>query len=181
VDGQPWRTVPDAVVVACGFAAGMELDRPVLRRLRAELRQTEALAAAGRVLHRRDVSRSGLDERLERAGIRAIPRERAITALAEAGAIDDRRFAERRALSLADRGWGDEAIRIRLESEGLDTEDVQAALAALAPETERAARVVARTRDPRKAWSLLARRGFDPETVAETVAPLDEGDANGLG
>jgi SOS response regulatory protein OraA/RecX len=181
VDGRPWRTVPDGVVVSCGLATGVELTRPLLRRLRADLREAEALAAASRVLRRRDVSRHALEQRLAHAGVHAGPRERAVTALAEAGALDDRRLAERRASALAERGWGDAAIRVRLEGEGLPAEDVEAAIEQLLPESERATRLVARTTDPRKAWNLLARRGFDAETVAAAVTPLDEGDPGGLG
>jgi SOS response regulatory protein OraA/RecX len=181
VDGEPWRTVPDAVVLSCGLAAGVELDRPLLRRLRTALREAEALATAGRVVRRRDVSRRGLDERLARAGIAAGARERAVSAFMETGAVDDRRLAERRAEQLAERGWGDEAIRFRLEEAGIGGKDVEAALASLPCEADRAARLAAGAADPRKAWALLARRGFDPDTVADPVAPLDEDDPGGLG
>jgi SOS response regulatory protein OraA/RecX len=159
----------------------VELERPLLRRLRNELRDAQALAAAGRVLRRRDVSREALESRLARAGVSAGSRARAVATLADAGALNDQRLAEQRAAFLADRGWGDEAIRARLQSEGLGAEDVEAALAALDPETERVVRVVAGMRDRRKAWSLLARRGFDPDVVAEAVATLDEGGPAGLG
>lgn len=181
MDGEPWRTVPDAVVVSCGLAVGVELDRPLLRRLRTALREAEALATVGRVLRRRDVSRRGLEERLSRAGVAAGARERAVSTFVEAGAVDDRRLAERRAEHLAERGWGDGAIRFRLEREGIGAEDVEAALASLPPEADRAARLAAGADDPRKAWALLARRGFDPDTVADAVAALDEGDPRGLG
>jgi SOS response regulatory protein OraA/RecX len=181
VDGRPWRAVPDRVVVSCGLAADVELTRPLLRRLRAELRDAEARAAAGRVLRRRDVSRRALEERLARAGVHAGPRGRAVMALAEAGALDDHRLAERRAAALAERGWGDAAIRARLEGEGLASEHAETALAQLPPESERAARLVAGVHDPPKAWNLLARRGFDLETVTVAVTPLDEGAPSGLG
>jgi SOS response regulatory protein OraA/RecX len=181
VDGRPWRTVPDAVVVACGLAAGTELDRPLLRRLRRELQQAQALAAAGRLLRRRDVSRRGLDERLTRAGVTAEARQRAVTALVEAGAVDDRRLAERRAQYLAAASWGDEAIRARLEAEGFGPEEVESALEKLEPERARAVRAAEGARDARRAWNLLARRGFDPDIAAEAVAELDAGPAAGLG
>ena len=181
VDGRPWRTIPDRVVVSCGLAAEVELTRPLLRHLRAELRDAEALAAAGRVLRRRDVSRRALEESLARVGVRAGARERAVTTLTGVGALDDHRLAQRRAASLAERGWGDAAIRVRLEGEGLAPEHVETALAELTPESERAARLVARVPNPRRAWNLLARRGFDPETVTTAVAPLDEDDPSGLG
>jgi SOS response regulatory protein OraA/RecX len=181
VDGRPWRTVTDAVVIACGLAAGTELDRPLLRRLRRELRQAQAVAAAGRVLRRRDVSRKRLDERLARAGVSSGDREHAVTALIEAGAVDDRRLAARRGRHLAEAGWGNEAIRARLRAEGLGPEEIEAAVEKLEPERVRAVRLAAGTRDARKAWNLLSRRGFDSEVVSEAVAALDEGAVGGLG
>jgi SOS response regulatory protein OraA/RecX len=181
LDGAPWRTVPDAVVVSCGLAAGVELDRSLLRRLRTALREAEALATAGRVVRRRDVSRRGLEERLARAGVAAGPRERAVGAFVDAGAVDDRRLAERRAEALAERGWGDDAIRLQLEQAGIGMKDVEDAVANLPPEADRAARLAAGAKDPRKAWALLARRGFDPDTAADAVALLDEGYPGGLG
>ena len=168
-------------MVSCRLAAGVELDRPLLRRLRRELGAADALAAAGRVLRRRDVSSRALDERLARSGVSAGARAQAVSALVEAGAVDDRRLAQRRAAFLSDRGWGDEGIRARLESEGLAPEVIDAAIAQLPPEADRAAHVAAKAGDARKAWGLLARRGFDPETIAEVVAALDEGDPSGLG
>jgi SOS response regulatory protein OraA/RecX len=181
LDGRPWRTVPDAVVVACGLAAGTELDRSLLRHLRRELRQAQALAAAGRVLRRRDVSRTGLDERLARAGVTSEVRKHAVTALVEAGAVDDRRLAERRGRYLAEAGWGDQAIRARLAAEGVGPEEIEAAVEKLEPERARAVRLAEGTRDLRKAWNLLSRRGFDPEVASEAVAALDGEAAGGLG
>ena len=66
-----------------------------------------------------------------RAGVQSGARERAVTALARAGALDDQRLAERRAASLAERGWGDAAIRLRLEGEGLRPDVVETAIAHL--------------------------------------------------
>lgn len=159
----------------------MDLDRPLLRRLRAQLKDAQALIAAGRVLRRRDVSRRMLDERLARAGISSSSRRHAVAALADAGAVDDRRFAERRAASLAERGWDNAGIRAKLQSEGVGEEEIAAALAQLPAEAERAARIVAQTNSPRRAWSLLSRRGFDTEILMELAATLDEGDSGGLG
>jgi SOS response regulatory protein OraA/RecX len=181
VDGEAWRTVPDGVVAACGLAVDVELDRPLLRALRNELRHAEAMVAAGRVLRRRDTSRRALNERLERAGVAAVPRDHAVTMLAKAGVVDDVRFAERRAAALAERGWGDGAIRARLEAEGVEEEAVMAAVGQLTPERERGQRLTAGIRDPRKAWNLLCRRGFDPDTIADLIPPLDGGDESGLG
>jgi SOS response regulatory protein OraA/RecX len=181
VDGRPWRSVPDDVVVRCQLAAGVVLDRPLLRLIRSELRRAEALAVAGRALRRRDLSLARLTDRLERAGVAAGTASQAVASLAAAGAVDDARLAHARAQALAARGWGDEAVRERLESEGIGAAEAATALEALAPERERAAVLVEQVGDARKAWALLARRGFDLETI-EAVAPaVDDGDARGLG
>jgi SOS response regulatory protein OraA/RecX len=181
VDGEPWRAVPDEVVVRCRLAAGVELDRPLLRHLRAELRAAEALVVAGRALRRRDLSRRRVAARLERAGVAPAAERRALAALTHAGAVDDARLARARAASLAERGWGDSAIAARLEAEEIPESEARAALETLPPEPERASRVVAGIPTPAKAWALLARRGFDPETIEAVVGPLDEGGDGGLG
>jgi SOS response regulatory protein OraA/RecX len=62
----------------------------------------------------------------------------------------------------------------RLTGEGFGSEDVRAALAALVPEQERARPLAARTEDRRRAWQLLARRGFAAETIEDVVGVLDE-------
>ena len=69
------------------------------------------LAAAA--LRHRDRSRLQVDERLARAGVEDDRRADALDALERIGYVDDARFADQRAASLADRGYGDEAIRKR--------------------------------------------------------------------
>lgn len=173
VDGRRWRVVPDEVVLGCGLAPGVELDRPLLRQLRRELRKAEALGAAVRTVSRRDVSTRRLRERLAARGVRPGEAEGAVAALARAGVVDDARTAGNRARALAERGWGDAAVAARLRGEGFAAEDVQAALGGLRPESERAAALAAPDADPRTTWKLLARRGFSPETVDDVVGPLD--------
>jgi SOS response regulatory protein OraA/RecX len=101
--------------------------------------------------------------------------------LAAAGLVDDARLARARAAALADRGWGDLAVAARLRREGLEEGEVRAALANLPPEAERAAALVAGLADRRKAWSLLARRGFSPDASEEVLGALDAEDRRGLG
>jgi regulatory protein len=181
VDGKPWRVVPDEVVLRCGLVAGVALERPLLRRLRRELRRAEALEAGTRLLARHDVSRRRLEDRLKARGATRAERERAVATLEAAGLVDDGRLARMRARALAERGWGDAAIDTRLTEEGIDPELVRAALAELAPESERAVALVARQTDRRKAWNVLARRGFGPEAVEAALGPLDEEPERRLG
>jgi SOS response regulatory protein OraA/RecX len=161
--------VPDDVVVRCGLCADLELDRPLLRSLRRELRHAEAMAVATRALRRRDVSTKRLNERLARAGVAPPAGRSAVGALLEATVLDDARLAGSRARALAEKGWGDAAIAARLEAEGVDGDDARRAIGALRPEAFRAAEVVARVTDRRKAWTLLARRGFDEAAIESVV------------
>ncbi|HEY3105693.1 MAG TPA: RecX family transcriptional regulator [Gaiellaceae bacterium] len=172
--------MPDQVVLRCGLAAGTTLDRPLLRELRRELRAAEALATASRALAHRDMSRRRLAARLQRAGVAPAPRLGAISALTAAGALDDERLARHRAAVLAERGWGNAAIAVRLESEGVDQAEARAAIDALPPERERAAEAVSGL-DTKQAWTQLARRGFDPDTIEAVLGPLDDYPGGGLG
>jgi SOS response regulatory protein OraA/RecX len=160
--------VPDDVVVRCALRAGVELNRTLLRNLRRELRHAEAIAVAGRTLRRQDVSTNRLSERLARAGVAPSTAKSAVDVLVEAKILDDARVAASRARALAERGWGDAAIAARLEAEGFAEDEARQAIRTLPAETSRAAEVAGRVPDRRKAWTLLARRGFD-ETTVETV------------
>jgi regulatory protein len=133
---------------------------------------SEATELALRALRHRDRSRHDLDERLARAGISSADREQALDGLAEAGFLSDERFAEARALSLAERAAGDELIRRDLRQHGIEEEVVENVLAQLPPEAERAERVFARRGRDRKALRYLAARGFAAESV-ERLAPGD--------
>lgn len=153
----------------------MELDRPLLRRLRHELQHADALQRAGRALARRPLSEQRLDERLERAGLAADARLNALARLKASGLVDDAKLARARADSLADRGWGDSAIAARLVAEGFGESAVQEAIETLEPEIDRAVELVVNVADRRKAWALLARRGFGPDAAETAVGALDGG------
>ena len=165
LDGAPWRVLPVEVVARVGVAEGRALDRPTLRDLRRELRRAEALHLAGRALRHRDLSRRRLAERLERAAVAPAAVEESLAALERAGAVDDERVARLRAQSLAERGYGDEAIRHRLVAEGLSEELVAAVVAELAPETARARALIDRRGPGPRTARYLAGRGFGEEAV----------------
>lgn len=169
LDGEPWRIVPDGVIVRCGLHAGVELDRPRLRELRRELRRAEALLAAGRVLARRDVSARRLSERLARARVPRAAAAGTLDRLAELGVLDDRRLAAHRASSLAARGWGDRAILVHLEREGIGGDEAGEAIVALPAEAERASALAAQEPSTRRAAAFLARRGFSEDSIEHAL------------
>ncbi len=98
-------------------------------------------------------------------------RAEAIETLERIGYVDDGRLATARAATLAERGYGDAAIRHDLVGRGIGADDVAAALAALAPERERAAAVADRHGGGRKTVALLLRRGFEPDSVEAAAGP----------
>jgi regulatory protein len=166
----PWRTLPAEVVLRAGLDVGVELDRDRARRLRRELRRHEAMDRAARALRSRDLSAAELDARLERARIMPADRMETIERLAEAGAVDDARFALSRAQVLAERGAGDFLVRHDLERRGIAAETVEAAIASLEPEPVRAARICARRGTGPKTARYLARKGFSDDAIQSSSA-----------
>jgi SOS response regulatory protein OraA/RecX len=165
LDGAPWRVLPIDVVARAGLAEGRVLERPVLRLLGRELRRAEALRVAARALRARDLSTRGLEDRLTRAAVPPRAAAESVAALARAGLVNDERLARRRAEALAERGYGDAAIRHRLAAEGLAGELVEDAVAGLPGEAERAAEVIERRGTGFRTARYLTARGFGEEAV----------------
>lgn len=181
VDGRSWRAVPDDVVVRARLAAGVELDRPTLRRIREELVRARAVGVAARAVSRRDVSVRELADRLARAGAPPSAAADVVLSLERAGVVDDVRLARSRASSLAERGYGDAAILARLDGAGVAEGLAREAVADLPCESDRARGVAAAERDRAKAVRLLVRRGFSAETVDDVLGPLDSEGSPELG
>ncbi len=114
----------------------------------------------------------GLEAVLEHRGVPEAERTRALETFERLGYLDDDRFAASRAARLAERGYGDEAIRFELTREGLDAERVEVAVERLAPELERARALATGPEPPRRTAARLGRRGFSFETI-ETLFPDD--------
>jgi regulatory protein len=171
LDGAPWRTLPVDVVARAGLTEGRALDRPALRLLRQELRRAEALAVAGRALRRQDLSERGIAERLARASVAPAAVQESLAVLSRAGLVDDARFARTRAASLADRGYGDAAIRYDLERHGVGQEPIREALGTLERESERARRLVERRGPGAGTARYLAGKGFGEEALEAAAGP----------
>ncbi len=168
LDGADWRVLPAQVVVRSGLSVGLTLDRPTLRLVRRELRRAEALEVAGRALRARDLSERALADRLE-SRVAPAARDEALQTLARVGVLDDRRVAQNRAAVLAERGYGDAAIRHDLHRRGLEPEEIEDAIARLDPEPLRASAIVGRRgRGPATARHLAA-RGFAEDAVESAL------------
>jgi SOS response regulatory protein OraA/RecX len=174
LDGSPWRRVPEEVVIRVGVEIGMELDRRAAVSLGRALREHRALSVALGALHYRDHTSASLSSRLERRGVRNREREGALATLERAGLLSDRRFAVNRAVTLAERAFGDAAIRQHLERAGVPGDLVQEALVALEPEAARAERFIHERGLTVKTLRALAARGFAEESLEPAVAALEE-------
>ena len=163
------------------------------------------LEAAARFLEARSRSVAEVRRRLTGAGYRADLVEGAIARMLELGMLDDEAFA-RAWVESRDRSRprGERAIRQELQVRGVDRAVIDAVLAdrrdnppasvdaddvprstdRVAAErlVARHASALARVADPRqrrgRAYALLARNGFDPETCRQVAASVDgDGDA----
>ena len=131
--------------------------------------EIDPLDVAARALRHRDRSRREVEERLAKAGVDEGRRADALETLERVGYVDDQRFAGARAGALADRGYGDEYIRHELGRQGIDGETAEAAIAGLAPERERAEKLVARLGPGPKTAGHQARKGFGEDAVEAAV------------
>ena len=131
--------------------------------------ERDPIDLAARALQHRDRSRRELDDRLARAGVGEAERADALDTLERVGYVDDARFAAARAEALVGRGYGDEAIRHDLASQGIDAEGVADAIGGLEPELERARALVERLGCSAKTARHLARKGFGGEAAAAAV------------
>lgn len=141
----------------------------------------QTLAVAYSYLNRRECTRAEMRAHLERQGIDRFEVEQAIGALAEAGQLDDARFAR---LFVQDKReleeWGNERIRRALLDRGLARDLIEGALSAedTGEEIGRALSLLRRrfpspVRDrPEhdRALGVLLRKGYDPELALEAIA-----------
>jgi SOS response regulatory protein OraA/RecX len=128
------------------------------------------LDAAARALSRRDRSEAGVLDVLRRRGIPDDEAVEAVETLRRLGALDDERFASASAAALARRGFGDRAILLRLEREGVNWELAAEAAASLEPEVERTRRLVARRGASAKTARWLYGHGFARESIEAAIA-----------
>lgn len=102
----------------------------------------------------------------------------ALKRLSELGYLDDGDYARRRALLMAERGYGDYAIRLFLENLGLPEKTACEALDALPSslsEVMRLRRIIEKrgTLPRAKLMRFLAGRGFPVELIIDTIRGVD--------
>jgi regulatory protein len=144
------------------------------RRKRRVREQTPVQRALG-LLVRREHSRKELTRKLTARGIETDAATAAVEKLSEAGWQDDTRFAENLVRMRTNTGYGPLHIRAELGTHGLDSEQIAAAMDTFEGDWTDNARDLVRRRfgeagpqelsQRRKAADLLARRGFDGDSI----------------
>ncbi|MNB87270.1 Regulatory protein RecX [compost metagenome] len=149
-------------------------DAPEPGRKRRVREQTPVQRALG-LLVRREHSRKELTRKLTSRGIEGEAAQAAVDKLTEAGWQDDTRFAENLVRMRANTGYGPIHVRAELGTHGLDSEQITAAMETFEGDWTENARDLVRRRfgeagpqdlaQRRKAADLLARRGFDGDSI----------------
>jgi regulatory protein len=149
-------------------------DAPEPGRKRRVREQTPVQRALG-LLVRREHSRKELTRKLTSRGIEGEAAQAAVDKLTEAGWQDDTRFAENLVRMRANTGYGPIHVRAELGTHGLDSEQIAAAMETFEGDWTENARDLVRRRfgdagpqdlaQRRKAADLLARRGFDGDSI----------------
>ena len=149
-------------------------DSPAPRRKRRVSEQTPVQRALG-LLVRREHSRKELTRKLQARGIETEAAVAAVDKLSGAGWQDDTRFAENLVRIRANTGYGPIHIRAELGTHGLDSEQIALAMDTFEGDWAENARDLVCRRfgeagpqelpQRRKAADLLARRGFDGDTI----------------
>ncbi len=150
-------------------------DAPETGRRKRRVREQTPVQRALGLLVRREHSRKELTRKLTSRGIETDAAEAAVEKLTEAGWQDDTRFAENLVRMRANTGYGPLHIRAELGTHGLDSEQVSAAMDTFEGDWIENARDLVRRRfgeagpqdlvQRRKAADLLARRGFDGDSI----------------
>jgi len=134
----------------------------------------DAQEVALRSLRARDRSVQEVEARLAAAGVAEQERMQVIESLRRTGLLDDRRFAEGRASSLAARGAGDALIRHELAAAGIAEEIVEDVLETLEPELERARAIVVRRGPGARTARYLTGKGFSGDVVGAVATGVDD-------
>jgi regulatory protein len=146
-----------------------------------------AVELAYRAVGSRDRTVAELRTYLERKRVEPVAIDEAVNELIEAGVLNDARYAQRFAEDKRSlERWGSERIARDLRRRGVEPELVEATVAAQDHGTElETALLLLESRFPEppkddrgrdRAWSLLVRRGYQPELAYQAVRIHGRGD-----
>jgi len=188
VDGRVAATVSVRSIAVLRLAVGSECDASLLVELERAASDDKAMQQAINRLGRRAMSRGQIERKLAELGYDETTCERVLDRLGDIGLIDDRAFAEALVRQVKRRKpAGAMLLRQKLREKHIpadlieqvisDTTDVQENVdGAVQLARKRAGTLghVDATTRRRRIYGLLARRGFDPQTINLAMRQLDD-------
>ena len=188
VDGRAVATLRERSVADLGLAVDQLWDERLATDVARAAAFDKAYGDAATRLNRRAMSRRQLHDKLRQLGHDRETVDQVMDKLESLRLVDDEALGRELIRQIADaRPAGAPLLRSKLMQRGLDHELIDRLLDELAPTSEQAAEGAAElarkklrtmTRlDPntrkRRLWSMLARRGFDSDTIQAAMADLD--------
>lgn len=183
-------TASTGVVATVGLRVGGIWNADVAARAEHAAKIETIRAAAMRLLKTSERSKAALAARLAQKGFAAADIAAAMDDMERAGVIDDARAAATAAHAATRKPTSSTAVEAKLAMKGFDvatrraavgetgaTDNAAAARAVLEPEMKRFSKLD-KAAAARRAFGLLARRGFDEQTAEDVVRDMigiDEG------
>ena len=188
VDGRAVATLRERSVADLSLAVGQLWDERLAADVARAVAFDKAYDAAATRLNRRAMSRRQLHDKLRQLGHEQETVDQVLDRLESLRLVDDEALGRELIRQIAEsKPAGAPLLRSKLMQRGLDRQLIDRLLDELAPTPEQAtegAAELARKKwrtmanlDPRtrkrRLWSMLARRGFDSDTIQAAMADLD--------
>ena len=181
-------TLPISKIESLGIAVGQEWTDTLAEKVAQAAVYDKALRQAMNRLNRRAMSRRDLGRKLKELGYDAAVRDEVLDRLTELNYLDDEAFGRTLIeITLRRKPAGPQLLRQKLYQKGLDASLIERLVSEatdaqdLAPGAVELARKKLNTMqrlDPetrrRRLYGLLARRGFNPDTISSVMAELED-------
>jgi len=190
VDGKPVATLSLNLISELGLGVDQPWDDRVAAKVRDAADYDRAYRAATTRLNRRQLSTYQLSQKLSQLGFASPVLDRVIARLTDAGFLNDHALGQAIIQSIMSRKpAGPRFVRAKLRQRGLPADLVDRLIQETTVDTQTAvdqATALARQRlktlpadlDPmarrRRLWGLLARRGFDGDTIEQALSQLPQ-------
>lgn len=186
VAGRVAAVLPRPAADDLGLVVGRAWDEHLAAAVAAAVDYDKAMRAATRMLARRALSRRQLHDRLASKSFDPGTIDRVCDRLEETGVMNDQAFGRALVQDLrARRPAGKRLLQARLRQRGVDRHTIEQVIGEAEANSDPVgdARRLAEGRlrtmgrleplvQKRRLWGLLARRGFDPETIEAALAAL---------
>ncbi len=183
-------TLPLSVVMEAGLKVGQAWDGALAARVKSLADFNRAVSAAMKAVGRRPLSIRRLEGKMRKAGHDDDTIARVVERMKGLGALDDEKFGRALVAEIQSRKpAGPALLRAKLQQRGLEQRLIAKLLRETAEDPARDAvadaRELARKKlrglsrlEPvtrkRRLWGMLARRGFDSETISTALSGLTE-------